>query len=144
MKKLITFVFAIVITLPCLTQIKGINLKDAVIFSGNNSIVYEKLMVIETIGKNFYTIIYTQDPIGIRKCIEKTIELVTENGLSFDEPDYDYSYFGKNVDGLGDYYSLYVSLTVNASQVKKGWDLPDHRIALFLTKNMCYIMICEK
>jgi hypothetical protein len=142
MKKTIISIILAMIALSCLPQVNGVDLKKAIPYTTEKDIAYGKLMQYDNMGGVFYAILYKQDVIGLRDCVEEAVRLTALNNLDFNEPDFDYSIIDEGTDGVTDYGSLYLSLAVGSSRVNKIWNLqPDYRIALSLRDGFYYIMI---
>ena len=137
---LLTSIF-VLLSFISFSQIIGLDYSKAKPFLNGND--EELLYQINVNGRKTLMIRFAITPVGLKHCIEKAKEIVTLNGLSFDQPNFKKDeLFASFVDGIYDYSNLSLSLSTGGSEVTRMWKMPSgDGFALTLTEKIYSIFI---
>lgn len=132
--KNILILFALFLFIPVNAQVKGIDLSTALRYPGSNA-EFEQLyyLVDKVTGVKDYMICYHHNVMGIKHCLDKTKDLLYNNGLDFEHPTFDKSYLPEYVKDYSDYGGLNTACASGSGEVVKYYDINDHTLTIAFT-----------
>ncbi len=121
------------------TEIKGIDFNKTKFVTKGSDYRYGELLY--DLQKNVYLFVFDPTPVGLKNCITKVKELLTINGLNFNNPDKKDELIAEYVDDFTEYSSLSTSIKSGKSQVRRVWRLNGSGIGLTLAKDVFMIIL---
>jgi hypothetical protein len=124
--KVLFSIVLVIVTLPnANTQPKGVDFDKAVIFNkANYEDNYERLCKLPDVTEG-YMFYFRNSTIGVKHSLDKVLELLNVNNLSFDEPDLNRDYLGVSITGITDYENISYYTSMDQAEIYRVWLIED-------------------